>query len=285
MATVTQNLSGTVRASKFVGTTTPGAFDGEGSLLTSLTRANVAAGTADHVLINGGAGLMSSEARLAAARGGHGSISLALTPPYTYWNDIVGNVRPTDGVAVNAVLPAVIGATTGIFNPMGAAINSVPSTLVMRDSAGSINMTSTTIQYPTTLISISITGPSSVYDASAYVRTLASSVANVTTISPEAFSGSYALEATATINRLNTPASYGTIRILSRFRYNSGTNAWSQTSPFVEDHKSLDADLAGASLTLNTAGASAILVANGNAANVLDWTIKVRVLYQRTLAV
>lgn len=286
MATVIQNLSGTVRAPVFNGTQGTGAFVGDGSSLTSLTRANVAADAANSVVINSGAGLLSSETRLATSRGGHGALSMTLTPPYTYWNNFVGNVRPTDAATVEAVVPAIVGATTGVFNPLAASVNPVPDSLVLRNGSGDIGDMHIISQHPTTNSNITLIGPSAIYDIPIYVRTLAAGSANALIITPEAAnSGAVTLDVLATINRRNTPESNGTLHVTARVRYVLGTNTWTQTIPFLQDERSLESDLTGANISLDTSGGSAILVANGNASNVLDWTIKAHVVYQRTLAV
>lgn len=293
MATVVHNLSGTIRAPVFNGTLAPGGFSGDGSQITSLTRANVAAGTADHVVINGGAGLLSSEAKLLPVRSGLGSTSLALTPPYTHWNDFLGSVRPTDAAAVDAVMPAIIsGTAAGIFNPITAATAAIANTLVLRDGSGNISGGGTTIsQTISSATTVTVLGPSTNYIVSSYVRTTPGATNTLLTIAPDAgFSGTYTIEALTTVVKLLDQTVHGSFRTLARVRYNNGVanpNTWTTPAALMEDSKSLEAGISTAAVTLLTTGANLILQVTGvaGAGNTLDWSGQVRIAYQRMLAV
>jgi hypothetical protein len=63
-------VGGTCQASNFVGS---------GASLTGITRANIAAGTANYVVINNGSGIMTEEQFLATSRGGFGLSTAAFT--------------------------------------------------------------------------------------------------------------------------------------------------------------------------------------------------------------
>jgi hypothetical protein len=90
----------------------------------AIARTKLAAGTADHVLINNGSGVMSSEAQLAVTRGGTGQST------YTNGQLLIGK---TDGTLAKATLTAGSGVTvtngdgtitiasTGSAAPTGAA--------------------------------------------------------------------------------------------------------------------------------------------------------------------
>lgn len=120
----THTFNGTVSAS--VG------FSGSGAALTDLPRSAVDAGTLGDVVINDATtGLLSSEAKLAVARGGFG---LAVS-----WESVDGSVDPgSSGMAVSGVLPAVLAGTTGAFGKLAAATTSVPGALVLRDAYGDV---------------------------------------------------------------------------------------------------------------------------------------------------
>ena len=290
MTSTDHYLTGNVRGTKFYGTATPGGFNGDGSTLTSLTRTNIAAGTANHVLINGGTGFVSSELRLAPVRSGLGSITSGLVVPYTHWDNFVGAVRPTDGQAVDAVMPAIVTGTTGAFNPIGASIAPVANTLVMRDAAGNISGAgNTTVQQSGSLATtVNITGPSTTYIVSAYARTIpGSSTGIVTLVSEVGFSGVFTIETLLAVIELNDTSVHGSLRSVSRVKYTNEVappNSW--VSPaLMENHKSLEAAISTASVSLLTSGSNLVIQVNGVAGITLDWTGQIRIVYERTLTV
>jgi len=285
MAEIDQYLSGNVRSTKFFGSAVPGGFNGDGSLLTSLTRANIAASSANHVIINGAAGLLGSEATLATSRGGHGPTSGVYVPPYTYWNNFVGNVRPTDSIAVDALLPAIQGADVGVFNPLAASAASIGGTVVIRDASGSIVGGGIT-QTVTSATTINISGPSTSYISTAYARTAPGATSTLFTIVPSAFTGVYSVEAIISLSKLNT-TTYGSIRVLAKAVYNVGTATWTTPVPVIEYHASIDAGISAATVSVTSVAGNLLLrvVGVAGAGNTIDWTGQARIVYQRMLVV
>lgn len=138
------------KAHTFFGTvSSTGGFSGDGAQLTALARANVAAGTADHVLINGPTGLISSESLLSVSRGGLGAKSGAPT-----WASTQGIIDPLGTTTpMYAVVPGIKSGDTGVFNAVGASTSKVPSTIVMRDTNGDISGVTTVSNFSSTYVS------------------------------------------------------------------------------------------------------------------------------------
>ncbi len=97
----------------------------------AIARSKLADGTADHVLINSGAGVMTSEAQLAISRGGTGqataAAALTALSPLTTKGDILGystlNARVAVGadgtvLTANSANPTGLGWTSPLTNPM-----------------------------------------------------------------------------------------------------------------------------------------------------------------------
>ncbi len=96
----------------------------------AIARSKLASGTADHVLINNGSGVMSSEAQLAVTRGGTGAASL------TQYGVVLGN-------GTSAVNVASTSATAGVpLVSAGASANPAFGTAVV--AGGGTGVTSNT---------------------------------------------------------------------------------------------------------------------------------------------
>jgi hypothetical protein len=281
MATRYHNFSGTVTAT--VG------FSGDGSLLTALARSHVATGTADHVLINGATGLMSSEVHLAVSRGGLGTKS----DTAGYWDQIAGNVDPKGSLAtMYAVLPGIIGTDVGLFSSVGAAVGNVPYSLVIRDSSGNITSTNsyyasyntevTNVTYPATHYQYNLTN---IYNSNGlilqcYQRT--TSTEQVQTLAeliapgshPTNTDGDFALSIKGYVTLATASAtSYGTYEFYARAYYVHTTTWQLQTPPILQETKNFDADLALASVTLTVSGTALRVTINQGGATPLhvDW--------------
>jgi len=120
MTTVTQTFNGAVTANS---------FSGVGSALTNLTRANIATGTANHVLINGAGGALSSEAQLSTVRGGTGLDTSAST----------GLVRITAGTWASGyqIVDADVNATAAITRTKLA--NGTANHVVINTAGGALS--------------------------------------------------------------------------------------------------------------------------------------------------
>lgn len=87
-------------------------YNGDGSNLTDLTRSNIAAGTPNHIVVNDGAGLLSSISALGVSRGGTG---LTTTNP--------SSVLVTDGLGTpswSTSLPAGVSMSHGDLTGLSA---------------------------------------------------------------------------------------------------------------------------------------------------------------------
>jgi len=107
MTTITTNAGGSITATS---------FSGNGAALTNITRANIAAGTPNSVLLNNGSGLLTSSTTLQPVNGGLGA-------------DFSGT-GPT---------PTIVTSSSGGFQ-VGLNYSQVPfiNAIVQRDSAGDI---------------------------------------------------------------------------------------------------------------------------------------------------
>ena len=274
----------------FSGLVAAGSFAGDGSALTNITRASLATDTANAVVINNVSGIMTSEAELSVIRGGLGYISATLQPPYTYWSDFMGNISPTTGAVTGAVLPAIIGTDTGIFNPLCATSHPVPNTLILRDANGNISGGANAFSQSVTGPAVGqVVGPSSNYVLSGYARTTGASSSPIMIMAPETgFSGVFTIAVSAVISYTNTPGTCGFYTITSRAAYNNGTappNAWvvPAVPPIV--NYSMDTALTGLSMSFITTGPNLILQVNGVSGVNLDWCVQLQIGYQRVLSV
>lgn len=285
-STTNHYLADNVRATKFYGTTGlgTGPFIGDGANVTNIPRANLIAGTADYVVINAPVtGLLSQEQRLAVSRAGLGST----TAPNPQWSAMIGNVRPSDSAAVYANLPAIIGADTGIFNPLSASVTAVANTLVMRDASGNIPGSGTTIsQSVSSMTTINTSGPSISYIATGYARTTSNAAIPMFTITPDgANSGNFSIEIITTcVKSIPNIGVTGTMRVLTRASYDASGASWGIHTPFIEEHKSTEASIATATITMTSGGGNLIINVAGVVGSTLDWTGQVRIVYERMLA-
>lgn len=126
-AVTTHNFHGLISA---MDAAPAGGFAGDGSRITGIVRSNIAVGTSDYVLINGGGGLITEEQYLAVARGGLGAS----------WSAVVGTVAAT---RADGILVGIAGGTTGVFSTSAFGVTksdatAFANTVVMRDASGDI---------------------------------------------------------------------------------------------------------------------------------------------------
>lgn len=111
-------------------------YNGDGSSLTNLTRANIAADTINSVVINDGAGLMSAVATLGVPNGGTGQTSFTLN------NIIVGNSTTNlldSGVNVTTVLTTINSVSVFNKDMTDNSNNVIARELWVNSGAGSVS--------------------------------------------------------------------------------------------------------------------------------------------------
>lgn len=127
-------------------TTHPGvfsatSFSGNGSSITGLTRGNISAGTPNQVLVNDGAGLISSVATLNTARGGTGADSsaasgVAKVAAGTWtWSQVTdSDISPTAAIARSKIAAGTAGQV--VINGVSGGLSSEAQLSVTRGGTG-----------------------------------------------------------------------------------------------------------------------------------------------------
>jgi len=128
--------------------------DADVSASAAITRSKLANGTASHVVINDGSGVLSSEAQLAPVRGGTGA-------DLTSGSAGIAHITATTGVISNSLIvnadvdaaAAIVDTKLDTISTSGKVANSATtattastaSTIVLRDSNGNIPLSTSTV--------------------------------------------------------------------------------------------------------------------------------------------
>jgi hypothetical protein len=243
--------------------------------------------TNNYAVYNNGSGILASEELLAVSRGGLGP----MTGGVTKWATTVGSVDPNGSVIpVNAVMPAVLTGNTGVFDRIAAAVLGVPSTLVMRDTLGSV---SSPIMFcpSNTNFTVDMTN---VYNtatmfAQCYVRTTSNS-AQLFTLNAAGYGSNASLYLHGRIALMRNSGGgantdHGVYEFVCRAVYTTGApGSWTIASPLVYENKDLVAALAASTVTVTSVGDAIRATVTNNAVSSIDWSGFLQATYEKQLA-
>lgn len=233
-------------------------FHGDGSDVTNLTRVNIAAGTPGYVVFNKelapNAGTLTEEEHLAPSRGGLGGT--------VSWESQAGG---TDGVLVG-----IFGGETGAFKAFTVSSTASPSTIVVRDGSGNINIGNPTV---TNYVTISPTTGVSGVQVVGYCTTINAATETLLSITVTDGGNTNSMILSGDITLLNAAGtSCGTFSIEGRAVYTVGTGVITVVTPLTRNVSSLDAAVNATSVTMDDGGAGALRVrATGQAGQTIKW--------------
>jgi hypothetical protein len=273
--TITASLNGTANVALFAGVFT-GTLSGDvtgnqfATVVSNCARSAIALGTANHVVINSGTGALSSEAQLAASRGGTGQNFSASS----------GVIKVATGTfSASTIVNADIDAAAGIVDTKLATISTAGKVSDSATSATSSNTVNTIMKRDTSgntaLNQITVNGfTQSMFGSSVYNRITTSSAIATTNATPTT-ALTYATSTNSGIKALFEIVSFNTtdntsvgIYVGEYFVKNIGGVL---TVTQISYATTLDAGLATSSVALVSSGTSVNVQVTGIAATNISW--------------
>lgn len=242
--------------------------------------------TPGYAVYNNGSGVLASEQFLAVSRGGMGGMSA----PANLWSTTHGNVDPGGSlVAVDAVLPAILGANVGVFDRLAVSTSNVPGSLVMRGSDGSISNSVYSLTSNTPLTTVTMSNAVNTVTAlvQCHAVTTAGS-AHLFALNAAAYGSNAAalVKCSAALMRssgggANTDT--GTFEISARATYATGAPGTWTVSPLTFSSSNLSTPVNASTMTVTSVGDVLYVDVANAAVSSIDWSGLVQITYEKQL--
>lgn len=244
------------------------------SAAAAIARSKLASGTADHVLINDGSGVMSSEAVLNVSRGGTGQdFSGVGAGPFVVTASsgvLAASVGYGSATAANTIIQRD-ASQNFVANQATLATIASTANLTLSPSGGFVDFgTSTARGTPTTIAG----GQSTIVTVN--VSTANATATTLYTLAT-ATATSYAVSVILSLADTTGAANAGSYTFSYRSKNLAGTVT---NSSVLSQSKSVDGTLSGTSVSLTTSGTNSLLQVTGLAATTIKWCAQIIVAQQ-----